>query len=465
MSSPVLWIGIPVVLAGLLYFLRQKKLLTGILGVVFTTLLALLANWLPIGLGIRIGPLSFKIADTLTVLGRHFSLTGEDLPFVVFIYLLAALIFLGSLFIEVSRLLVPIGLVVVALLVAALAVEPFLYAALIIEMAVMLCTILMTPPVRPLPSGLMRFLIFQTLAVPFILIAGWMLTGIEASPNDVALAGRAAAILGIGFVFWLAIFPFNSWVSLLAEQVSPYLISFLFIMLPSAIFMFGLNSLNDYTWLRENQGLHTFLQLAGVLTIATSGLWAAFQSHLGRVLGFALIANNGMALLAVGSNDHIGMASFAALLLPNAMNTLIFSLSLSLAQQNSGSLELRQLSGMAYRFPFIGAGVISSGFALAGMPFLPGFATRLGLYINVFASSPALVGWTFIGMLGFGLASLRTLAVFISRPEQEKPRINEKPAEIFILSVGLLALFLLGIFPQLFQPQMIKILSAFTHLP
>lgn len=465
MNTPLLWVGIPVMFAGLLYFLRQRKILTGILGTAFSSLMAFLAVLLPVGEVMRIGPLSLKIADTFAILGRHFTLTGDDLPFVVFIYIMAALWFAGSLFIKGTNLLVPVGLMVVALLVAALAVEPFLYAALIIEMAVLLGAILMTPSVRPVPSGVMRFLIFQTLAVPFILIAGWMLTGIESSPNDVTLAGRAAAILGFGFVFWLAIFPFNSWVALLAEQVSPYRMSFLFLMLSSAIFMFGLNSLNDYTWLRENKDLHTFLQLTGVLMIATSGLWAAFQTHLGRVLGFALIANNGMALLALGLNDHTGMASFAALMLPNAINTWIFSLALTMIKQNTGSLELRELTGIAYRFPFTGAALLAAGFALAGVPFLPGFVTRLTVYIDMFTSSPRLIVWAFFGMLGIGLVGLRTLAVFISQPEREKPRIGEKPAEAFILSAGLLVLFLLGVFPQLFQPWMLSILNAFKHLP
>ena len=70
--------------------------------------------------------------------------------------------------------------------------------------------------------GVVRFLIYQTLAMPFILLAGWLLAGVEASPGDLALTAQSAAMLGMGFAFLLAIFPLYNWVPLLIEETSPY---------------------------------------------------------------------------------------------------------------------------------------------------------------------------------------------------------------------------------------------------
>ena len=192
----------------------------------------------------------------------------------------------------------PFAFGMLALLIAALAVEPFLYAALLIEITVLIAIPLLAPPNTKPGRGVFRFLAFQTFGMPFILFTGWMLAGLEASPGDLQVALQAGVLLGIGFGFLLAVFPFHSWLPMLAEVGNPYIVAFIFYMLPGMVSLFGLGFFDRFVWLRESESAYQLIRGIGMVMVVVGGVWAAFETHLGRMLGHAAIMETGLTLLA-----------------------------------------------------------------------------------------------------------------------------------------------------------------------
>ena len=261
MSAPVVWIIFPGLLAVLLIPLRQWRSFVVPAAAGVAGLLALMAWMLPFGEAMSIGPFSLKIADAIAILGRSFILRDADRPLLAIFYLAAGLWILGTYAVKVTDLFAPLALGMTATWVAALAVEPFLYAAMLIEVTVLLSVPLLVPSGARAGRGVFRFLTFQTFGMPFLLFTGWMLVGVEASPSDLALVVRAAVLLALGFAFMLAIFPFHSWVPMLMEEAHPYVAGFVLAMLPGLVTLFGLGFLDRYAWLRDSA---VVLSAAGV---------------------------------------------------------------------------------------------------------------------------------------------------------------------------------------------------------
>jgi len=465
MSAPVLWIFLPLAISVILWLLQSREHLTARLGSAAAFFLAFLAWVIPIG-AIRLGPLAFRINPSFFILGRSLTLDNQDRPFLLLIFLLAGAWFLLSRMAGANRLFVPLGMGMVGFLVSALAVEPFLYAALFIEIAVLFSIPILAPPGRPVRQGLLRYLIFQTLGMPFILFTGWMLTGVEAGSSDLTQIVRASAMLGLGFAFLLAVFPFYTWIPLLAEEAHPYETGFLLSLLPTVILIFGLTFIDRYSWLRESENLYLGLRIIGTVMIVTGGIWGAFQQHLGRMFGYGVILETGFLLLAAGLPVVIGPQLFAMLLLSRAIGLGLWSLALSVLIQRVGSLQFEALRGCGWRLPWAASGLVLANFSIAGLPLLADFPLKQALVEAIGQHSGNLAFWIILGSLGMMAGGLRTLGVLIRSTETGPARIQitETRLQWAVLSLGIAVLIFIGIFPGAILPGMLRLIEAFEHL-
>jgi NADH-quinone oxidoreductase subunit N len=463
MNAPTLWILLPLVIAGLLLLLRNQNAIT-LIACLFTLFLTLAAWLIPIDSSLTLGNLSFKLSSSLEILGRHLILSSADRSFLALIYGSCLFWFIPAAILKIARRLIPLGLAITSLLVASLAVEPFLYAALLIETAVLLSIPLLSTPRQKPGKGLIRFLIFQTLAVPFILFSGWILAGIEANPGNLILVKQAAIFLGLGFAFLLAIFPFYTWIPLLAEEVHPYILGFILWMLPTVTMFFCLGFLDRYTWLRDTPTLGIVLTTVGVLMVASGGILSAFQYHLGRIMGYAVIFETGFSLLALSLVSRMGISIFLLLFVPRTLCLGTWALALSILKDHTPKLSLDDVKGFARIWPFAALGLILSNLALAGIPLLAAFPVHQAIWEELARSSLPLAFWVFVGSFGLCTSAVRVLAALVMAPEGARWEALETRSQRLLFAAGWLAMFLLGLFPQWALPLWSKLPILFEHL-
>jgi len=445
MSAFLVWVAVPALVGLGLFVLRRFYLLSVSLGTLFCAGMSLLAWRLPLDTDIQFSRFTFYISSAQDLFGRQFVLEARDRPILVVVYLLACFWFFAVYWIRAGRMLVPLGIVLIALLIAALMVEPFLYAGLLIALAVLVCVPILAPPGSPVRRGVLRFLTSLSLGVPFILFTGWILAGVESRPGDLFLIYRSAGLLALGFVFLLGIFPFHTWVLMLSEDIHPYAAGFVLSVLPWMISLFGLGFLDHYTWLRSDYFL-TLLRWAGVAMVAMAGLGAAFEIHLGRIYGFAILTETGLILASAGLPN--ASALLFELGAPRTVSLAVWALALSVLRSRSKGMNFGSLAGWGRAYPVAAAALILAQFSVAGVPILAGFPLRLTIW-NTLASMDIFAALGLVlGSLGMIASGLRVMAVLVTGPQDNPWSITEPREVLTLMALAIFFLLFFGIFPQ-----------------
>jgi formate hydrogenlyase subunit 3/multisubunit Na+/H+ antiporter MnhD subunit len=462
-SAPTLWILLPALIGSLVLLLLNERALA-ITGGVTCLGLAAIAWIVPIDEALRLGPISLKVASTASLLGRSLVLPAAEAPLLVMVFGLCSLWFYGAGAAGVAGRVVPLGLIIVALMVASLAVQPFLYAALLIEVAVLLAVPLLSPAGKRPPRAVIRYLIYQTLGMPFILFAGWLLAGVETSPGDIALTIQSTVVLGLGFAFLLAVFPLNDWMPKLMEECDPYVAGFLLWLFPNIIVIFGMSFLDRYAWLRASPQVVAGLRNIGLLMLLSGGLWSALERNLGRIMAYASITETGFlflgASLAVSTNADL----VYWFLIPRGLCLAVWALALSVLRGRGSPLEIGTVQGSIRAYPWASTALVAAALSAAGLPLLAGFPPRIALWMDLTRDSASSAVWVFVALSGLMVSALRQLAALVAPGPAGGQPARETVLQRLMLGLGVLSLLVLGLYPQLAGVITERIPLLFEHL-
>ncbi len=460
MSAPWLWMVLPGVGGVVLLFWRPPTRRGVRWAGVLALLLAGLALVLPIDTAIALGKgISFRLDSHMVVLGRQFVLSDAARVWLAMLYGGLALWMAGAYVARMPAFAPGLAWVTTALGVGALAVRPSLYAVLLMVLASWASLPLLVQPTAPYTRGAVRWLALQTLAVPLLLYAGWLLSSAGVGALDEPVARRALGLLGLGVALLLSLFPFHSPISLLSGETSPYALVWIVLLSTGVVGTWGMGYLYGPLGLRESSaGL--WLRTVGVLMWALGGVLAPFQRHAGRVLGYVVLTEAGAMLVALSLTADWGLPLFFLLWAVRGVTLVILGSALAWMRMHKGGLGFREIQGLGRTFPLMGLAVVFAVFTLAGVPWLPGAQPRMALWGALASVSPWALAGALLGAGGLWGAGLRLVGVlFTGRPALE-PESGERvfPERIFF-ALGLAVLFLGGVFPDLWIKPLMRMVQ------
>jgi formate hydrogenlyase subunit 3/multisubunit Na+/H+ antiporter MnhD subunit len=387
----------------------------------------------------------------------------------------------------------PIGLAMATLLAGALLVQQVVYAALLVEMAAILAvfplheprTILQTETPSPAHKrrsvGGLRYMAYTTLALPGLMATHLLLELFAIFPNDLGLLNTARILLTLSFAILLGAVPFQSWLSSVAMDGSPPVVTFLFTVNIGTVWFMLLAYLQSYTWLSEQAVLGSLFNAVGLLMMVMGGLLAASQKQLGRFIGYATLVDNGAMMVALGTRQTAGVALAVMTLLARPFSLGLMTLGLqglrraSLSWHASGGGDSADLmQGAAWRAPWRAIAFMTGGVALAGFPLSLGFTVRWGLYRLVSTQSlfQALLALSSSTMVMMGLVSaVRNLLTPVKETNGyptddgytgDSTTTTEDRIVVVLILLLISATLILGLFPQVPSKVALQMAEGFT---
>ena len=469
----VLFLVLPLALSGVVYALRRWATLTALLSVGMALALGIAIVVLPLGRTVELWGREIVMGGTISLLGRELVLEEVDRIAIAFLYLTAAGIFALAWQVSPRAMLFPVGFGLLSLLSGSLLIRPLIYASLLVGVAIALSIFALQPEDRGPTRGGLQYLSFSLLALPGLLVIHWLMERYALTPDNTALLDAAAVLLTLSFALLLGSVPFHPWIPALASDSEPLASAFVFTVNNGAIWFLLLAFLETYPDLIAYPSFAPLVSSAGLVMVGVGGLFAASQRSLGRLMGYGVVADSGVALVALGMASEQGLSLAMLGLLVRPLGVALMAAGLKgLRGQHPGGDDLEVLEGLARRAPWSTLAFVIGGVSVAGLPISGGFAARWALYRALAPSNLSSALVMMFGSVGIMVGVWRVLSALLSRSAPSPVEMSESgqdsPLQRWLLA-GLVVLAVggcvgVGLFPRLVAPTAVRLASLYTFL-
>lgn len=264
------------------------------------------------------------------------------------------------------------------------------------------------------------------------------------------LAAAGLTLTVVGLVFKLGIVPFHMWMPDVYEgsplPVTTYMafgtkVGAAAILMRFLFFGFSL----DTSWWASAIGY------LAVLTMIVGNLLALAQKDLKRLLAYSGIANAGYLLVGIASHNIYGARALLFYLLPYGLAILAAFAIITFVAGERDSLSLNDLTGLAYRSPWLAGFLVVALLSLAGIPLTGGFVGKFyliqaALYGNQPGLAIGLVVGAMIGLAAYARPLQRAFSKANGAQGTAEP-IRWPIAGSIVLVVAVLGTIGLGVYP------------------
>jgi len=245
-----------------------------------------------------------------------------------------------------------------------------------------------------------QYLVMGTIGATFILIGVGFLYMMTGTLNMMDLSQRlpevadtrtirvAFAFVTVGVSIKLALFPLHLWLpnayTFAPSAVSAFIAATatkvgVYVLLRFFFTVFGIRFSFDAMHVGE------ILMLLAVAAILVASLVAIFQDNVKRMLAYSSVAQVGYIILGISLASVDGVSAGMLHLFNHAVIKGALFLAMGCIFLRLGSVELRDMHGLARKMPWTMAAFVVGGLSLVGIPLTAGFISKWYLVSAVLA--------------------------------------------------------------------------------
>jgi multicomponent Na+:H+ antiporter subunit A len=269
------------------------------------------------------------------------------------------------------------------------------------------------------------------------------LSELIASPVTGVVAEVGIALVLVGAISKSALVPFHFWLP--AAMAAPTPVS-------AYLHAAAMVKAGVYLVMRLAPGYadlevwHPLLIGIGGFTMLVGGWRALRQTDLKLLLAYGTVSQLGFLVLVASIGTRDGQLAAGALLLAHALFKAALFLTVGIIDHAAGTRDVRDLSGLGRRMPWIAAIATVAAASMAGLPPLLGFVAKETVFHAQLASGAEGGAWPWVGLVAAVIGSVLTVAYsarFVMGAFGRKPGVPEPPlheeSPLIAVAPGLLA--------------------------